>query len=162
EPQTVRDGAVLPTDKRFPCTECGKFFYYKSHLMRTHTMEKPFSCLECEKSFVKKSVLIRHQRTHSGEKPYSCSECGKCFVQKSKLVLHLRSHTGEKPFSCPDCGKCFSENPVLLYIRDPTQPSRCISALSAGNVFYMNFAGHHSSHVGKKHTLIYTSDILHG
>ncbi|PIO37928.1 hypothetical protein AB205_0124040 [Aquarana catesbeiana] len=29
EPQTVRDGAVLPTDKRFSCTECGKCFCFK-------------------------------------------------------------------------------------------------------------------------------------
>ncbi|PIO14493.1 hypothetical protein AB205_0059570 [Aquarana catesbeiana] len=29
EPQTVRDGAVLPTEKRFSCTECGKCFRFK-------------------------------------------------------------------------------------------------------------------------------------
>ncbi|PIO15364.1 hypothetical protein AB205_0191790, partial [Aquarana catesbeiana] len=30
EPQTVRDGAILPTAKRFSCTECGKSFHSKS------------------------------------------------------------------------------------------------------------------------------------
>ncbi|PIO29284.1 hypothetical protein AB205_0008940, partial [Aquarana catesbeiana] len=40
EPQTVRDGAVLPTEKSFSCTECGKCFHFKSNLnvhKRTHT-----------------------------------------------------------------------------------------------------------------------------
>ncbi|PIO34025.1 hypothetical protein AB205_0059360, partial [Aquarana catesbeiana] len=58
EPQTVRDGAILPIDKRFSCPECGKCFSNKTN-------------------------LYRHQRSHTGEKLYSCPECGKCFSQKS-------------------------------------------------------------------------------
>ncbi|PIO27439.1 hypothetical protein AB205_0195320, partial [Aquarana catesbeiana] len=58
EPQTVRDGAVLPTDKRFSCTECGKGFQFKS-------------------------ALNVHKRSHTGEKPYTCPDCGKCFSQTS-------------------------------------------------------------------------------
>ncbi|PIO14446.1 hypothetical protein AB205_0184420, partial [Aquarana catesbeiana] len=121
------------------------------------------------KCFLSKWHLDAHQRSHTGEKPYSCPECRKCFSIKSNLDTHQRLHTGEKPYSCPECGKCFSDksslsyhqkshSPVFLYIGGPTQPLRCISALSAGNDFYINVAGH----VGKKHTLIYTSDILHG
>ncbi|PIO10818.1 hypothetical protein AB205_0164680, partial [Aquarana catesbeiana] len=80
EPQTVRDGAVLPTDKRFSCTECGKCFRFKSRLnvhIRSHKGEKPYSCPECWKCFSQKSDLYKHQRSHRGEKLYFCSECEK-------------------------------------------------------------------------------------
>ncbi|XP_077346255.1 uncharacterized protein LOC143989851 [Lithobates pipiens] len=116
EPQTVRDGAVLPTEKRLSCTECGKCFRSKSKLnvhIRSHTGEKPYSCTECGKCFSQKSDLSTHQRSHTGEKPYSCPECGKCFSQTSHLSTHQRSHTGEKPYSCPECGKCFPEKSSL-------------------------------------------------
>ncbi|XP_040203486.1 zinc finger protein 572-like [Rana temporaria] len=126
EPQTVRDAAVLPTEKKFSCTECGKFFQIKSNLnahKRSHTGEKPFSCPDCGKCFSKKSHLITHQRLHTGEKPFSCSWCEKCFVQKSELVIHQRSHTGEKPFSCPECGKCYSRKSHLCrHQRSHTTP----------------------------------------
>ncbi|XP_073467283.1 uncharacterized protein [Aquarana catesbeiana] len=143
EPQTVRDGAVLPTDRRFSCTECGKSFRFKSAFnmhKRSHTGEKPYSCPECGKCYSQKSHLSRHQRSHLGEKPYSCSECGKCFLQKSELFKHQSSHTGAKPYfctkfrrrlvkkselvryqsshtgekySCNECGKCFSRKSIF-------------------------------------------------
>ncbi|PIO11578.1 hypothetical protein AB205_0127140, partial [Aquarana catesbeiana] len=115
EPQTVRDGAVLPTDKRFSCTECGKCFCFISSLnvhKRSHTGEKAYSCPECGKCFHHTSSLYRHQRCHMVEKPYSCSECQRCFVCKSELVRHQRSHK-EKAYSCPECEKCFSEKSNL-------------------------------------------------
>ncbi|XP_063819039.1 zinc finger protein 34-like isoform X2 [Pseudophryne corroboree] len=98
-------------EKPFPCSECGKYFTSKSHLVkhqRSHTGENTYPCSECGKCFIQNSHLVVHQRHHTGEKPFTCSECGKCFIQKSHLVEHQRSHTGEKPFPCPECGKCFT------------------------------------------------------
>ncbi|XP_077346004.1 uncharacterized protein LOC143989632 [Lithobates pipiens] len=111
-PQTVRDGAVLPTDRRFSCTECGKSFRFKSRLnvhKRSHTGEKPYSCSECGKCFSHKVNLQTHQRSHTGEKPYSCPECGKCFSVISHVYRHQILHTEKKPYSCAECGKCFSQ-----------------------------------------------------
>ncbi|XP_073467948.1 uncharacterized protein [Aquarana catesbeiana] len=155
EPQTVRDGAVLPTEKSFSCTECGKCFRFKSKLnehKRSHTGEKPYSCPECRKCFSKTSSLSTHQRSHTGEKPYSCPECRKCFIQKSDLVRHQRSHTGEKPYSCPECGKCFSEKASLsTHQRSHTGQNRyscpvCGKCFSQKSHLYI----HQRSHTGEK------------
>ncbi|XP_073467891.1 uncharacterized protein [Aquarana catesbeiana] len=155
EPQTVRDGAVLPTEKRFSCTECGKCFPSKSHLnvhKRSHTGEKPYSCTECKKCFPSKFHLNVHIRTHTGEKPYSCPECGKRFRLKSKLNEHIRSHTGEKPYSCPECGKCFRLTSKLNeHIRSHTgekpyscpECGKCFSHKSSLGI-------HQTSHTGEK------------
>ncbi|XP_077346022.1 uncharacterized protein LOC143989641 [Lithobates pipiens] len=155
EPQTVRDGAVLPTDGRFSCTECGKCFHFNSHLnrhRRSHTGEKPFSCSECGKCFIHKSHLVTHQRSHTGEKPYSCSDCGKCFSDKSQYCRHQRLHTGEKPYSCPECGKCFSRKSRLsIHHRSHTgekpyscpECRKCFSSKS-------NLCIHQRSHTGVK------------
>ncbi|XP_069605978.1 zinc finger protein 25-like isoform X3 [Ranitomeya imitator] len=97
--------------KSFSCSECGKYFTWKSQFVthqRTHTGEKPFSCSECGKCFNRKWVLDNHQKTHTGEKPFSCPECGKCFNRKWFYDSHLRIHTGERPFSCSECGKYFT------------------------------------------------------
>ncbi|XP_077341399.1 uncharacterized protein LOC143986867 [Lithobates pipiens] len=155
EPQTVRDGAILPTEKRFSCTECGKFFQFKSHFIvhkRSHTGEKPYSCLDCGKCFSVKSHLITHQRSHTGEKPYSCFECGKCFKQKSELVSHQRSHTGEKPFSCTECGKCFKQKSVLVTHQRSHTKEKPYSCTECGRCFSdkSNLCSHQRLHMSEK------------
>ncbi|XP_040282542.1 zinc finger protein 793-like isoform X5 [Bufo bufo] len=114
--QTGRKRRGPRVEKAFPCSECGKCFNFKSHLVehqRSHTGEKPYACSECGKCYSQKSKVLKHLQFHIGEKPYSCAECGKCFTQKSCLVKHQRIHTGEKPFSCLECGRCFTLKPNL-------------------------------------------------
>ncbi|XP_073467711.1 uncharacterized protein [Aquarana catesbeiana] len=155
EPQTVRDGAVLPTDKKLSCAECGKCFPFKSNLdvhKRSHTGEKPYPCPECGKCFSVKSHLHTHQRSHTGEKPYFCTECGKCFSQKSTLSKHQRSHTGEKPYSCPECGKCFSRKSDLCTHQRSHTGEKPYSCPECGQCFSRMSAlyKHQRSHTGEK------------
>ncbi|XP_073467393.1 uncharacterized protein [Aquarana catesbeiana] len=155
EPQTVRDGVVLSTEKSFSCDECGKSFRFKCHLnehKRSHTGEKPYSCPECGKCFSHNSNLYTHRRLHTGEKSLSCSQCGKCFLDKSNLNAHQKSHTEERPYSCPECGKCFSRNSSLyIHWRSHTgekpyvcpECGKCFSQKSHLSI-------HQRSHTGEK------------
>ncbi|XP_040276698.1 zinc finger protein 528-like [Bufo bufo] len=102
------DRRIRTREKPFSCPKCGKYFAYKSELVRherSHTGEKPYSCSECGKCFTVRQTLVKHVIRHRGEKPHSCSECGRCFSENSSLVKHKRIHTGEKPYSCSECGK---------------------------------------------------------
>ncbi|XP_077346075.1 uncharacterized protein LOC143989681 [Lithobates pipiens] len=155
EPQTVRDGAVLPTDKRFACTECGKCFRFLSRLnehKRSHMVEKSYSCTECGKCFRSKYGLNVHTRSHMGEKPYSCPECGKCFSDNSNLYRHQRSHAGEKPYSCPECGKCFSDKSNLYRHQRLHTGEKRYSCSECGKYFMQKLAlvTHQMHHSGKK------------
>ncbi|PIO24343.1 hypothetical protein AB205_0171600, partial [Aquarana catesbeiana] len=167
EPQTVRDGAVLPTDKRFSCTECGKCFHFKFNLdehKRSHTEEKPHPCPECGKCFLKKSHLSTHQRSHAvqkpfscpeshtGEKPYSCPMCGKCFSDKSHLNRHERLHMGKKPYSCPECGKCYSEKSHLYRHQKLHTGEKPHSCSDCGKCFLQKseLVTHKRLHTGEK------------
>ncbi|XP_073467723.1 uncharacterized protein [Aquarana catesbeiana] len=155
EPQTVRVGAILSTDKRFSCTECGKGFHFKSGLnvhKRTHTGEKPYSCFECEKCFSNISHLYRHQKSHTGEKSLSCSECGKCFSQMYNLYTHQRSHRGEKLYSCSECGKCFSRKSSLYTHQRAHMGEKPYSCPDCGKCFLdkSNLKTHQRSHTGQK------------
>ncbi|XP_077345698.1 uncharacterized protein LOC143989444 isoform X1 [Lithobates pipiens] len=155
EPQTVRDGAVLPTEKRFSCTECGKRFRFKSGLnvhKRTHTGEKPYSCSVCRKSFSEKSNLYKHQKLHTDEKSYSCSICGKCFSQKLKFIMHQRSHMGKKLPSCSECGKCFVRKSELVIHQRSHTREKPFSCPECGKCFSQKSSlyTHQRSHTGEK------------
>ncbi|XP_077341434.1 uncharacterized protein LOC143986901 [Lithobates pipiens] len=155
EPQTVRDGAVLPTEKSFSCTECGKCFRFKSDLnvhKRSHIGEKLYFCPECGKCFSQKSHLYTHKRSHTGEKPYSCPECRQCFSEKSSLYTHQRSHTGEKPHSCPVCGKCFSVKSNLTTHQRAHTGEKPYSCPECGKCFSRKSSlyTHQRSHTGEK------------
>ncbi|XP_066461443.1 zinc finger protein OZF-like [Eleutherodactylus coqui] len=141
-------------EKTCSCSECGKCFTEKSHLVthqRSHTEEKQFSCSECGKFFTYKSHLVRHQRSHTGEKPFSCSECGKCFTGKSDLVRHQRIHTGEKPFSCSECGKCFAQKAQLVQHQRSHTGEKPFSCLECGKCFTgkSGLVNHQRSHTGE-------------
>ncbi|XP_073398041.1 uncharacterized protein [Dendrobates tinctorius] len=151
----IKKQTAPKANKPFSCSECGKYFTWKSHFVthqRIHTGEKPFFCSECGKCFNRKSVLDSHQRTHTGEKPFSCSECGKCFAHKSYFVTHHRIHTGEKPFSCSECGKCFNRKSVLDIHQRTHTGEKPFSCSECGKCFNSKSecVKHQRTHTGEK------------
>ncbi|XP_073411683.1 gastrula zinc finger protein XlCGF66.1-like isoform X2 [Dendrobates tinctorius] len=141
--------------KSFYCSECGKYFTWKSHFVnhqRTHTGKKPFSCSDCGKCFNQKCNLVIHQRTHTGEKPFSCSQCGKCFAHKSHFVEHHRTHTGERPFSCSECGKYFARKSNFVTHLKTHTGEKPFSCPECGKCFIRKdrLVKHRRTHTGEK------------
>ncbi|XP_052000329.1 zinc finger protein 865-like [Xyrauchen texanus] len=75
--------------------------------------DKTFQCSECGKGFKKKGHLLQHGVIHSGARPYSCTTCSRAFNRRESLTRHEKIHE-EKPFRCPACGRCFRESTSLL------------------------------------------------
>ncbi|XP_073403873.1 uncharacterized protein [Dendrobates tinctorius] len=141
--------------KLISCSECGKCFISKKHLVRhqrIHSGEKLFLCSECEKCFTRKENLFMHKRIHTGEKSYLCSECGKCFTNNSNLVRHQRIHTGEKPYSCLECGKCFTNNSNLISHQRMHTKKNLFSCSKCGKCFTQKgtLVYHQRTHTGEK------------
>ncbi|XP_065275078.1 zinc finger protein 774-like [Emys orbicularis] len=101
--ETAAQQRILKGERKNICSQCGKIFPRRSHLIiheRIHTGERPYECCECRKTFTRRSTLISHQRTHTGARPYECCECGKTFTRHSDLIRHQRIHTGASPSEC--------------------------------------------------------------
>ncbi|KAL0983784.1 hypothetical protein UPYG_G00132770 [Umbra pygmaea] len=59
--------------------------------------EKPNSCSQCGKIFKQKSHVLRHIRgVHSDVRPYCCPQCNKGFAQKYDLARHQTQVHGKK------------------------------------------------------------------
>jgi len=74
----------------------------------------------CGKFFRYKSEIIRHTATHSESRPFIChyDNCFKAFKRNDALENHVRSsHTKETPFICPfpDCGMKFTTHGSFRY-----------------------------------------------
>ncbi|XP_053567562.1 oocyte zinc finger protein XlCOF7.1-like isoform X2 [Bombina bombina] len=137
------------------CSECGKCFLKKSHLLKhlqIHTGEKPLSCSICGECFNHKKNLVAHEKIHTGEKGFLCSDCGKCFTQKSHLIDHHRIHTGEKAFSCSGCGKCFTQKSNLIKHQKIHTGEKGFSCSDCGKCFTQkaNLVKHKKIHTGEK------------
>ncbi|MCJ8728781.1 hypothetical protein PDJAM_G00008630 [Pangasius djambal] len=75
--------------------------------------DKTFHCSDCGKGFKKKGHLLQHGVIHSGARPFACSTCSRAFNRRESLTRHEKIHE-EKPFRCPACGRCFRESTSLL------------------------------------------------
>ncbi|XP_026854900.2 zinc finger protein 865 [Electrophorus electricus] len=78
-----------------------------------HSPDKNFQCSDCGKGFKKKGHLLQHGVIHSGARPYACTTCSRAFNRRESLTRHEKIHE-EKPFRCPACGRCFRESTSLL------------------------------------------------
>ncbi|KAF7686314.1 hypothetical protein HF521_015676 [Silurus meridionalis] len=85
-------------DKTYCCTECGKGFKKRGHLLQhgvIHSGARPYACSTCERSFNRES-LTRHEKIHE-DKPYRCPACDRCFRESTSLLNHAASGSCGKP-----------------------------------------------------------------
>jgi hypothetical protein len=93
--------------KKFICkyAGCGKFFRYKSEIIRhiaTHSESRPFVCHydNCFKSFKRNDALENHIRSsHTKETPFACPfpECGMKFTTHGSFRYHVLKHNKQLP-----------------------------------------------------------------
>jgi len=62
------------------------------HTRAVHLQVRSHVCSECGRAFVERSHLVRHQRTHLPEKPFACSQCSYTSTRRDKLKEHCARH----------------------------------------------------------------------
>ncbi|CDQ88591.1 unnamed protein product [Oncorhynchus mykiss] len=95
----LRSHDTSSEDKTFCCTECGKGFKKRGHLLQhgvIHSGARPFACGVCQRSFNRRESLTRHEKIHD-DKPFRCPACGRCFRESTSLLNHAASGTCGKP-----------------------------------------------------------------
>ncbi|KAM9325118.1 gastrula zinc finger protein XlCGF66.1-like [Gastrophryne carolinensis] len=140
--------------KNFQCSECGKCFTQKAHVLRhakIHLEEKAHACSVCGRCYAHKSQLASHLRSHTSGKWFSCPECGICFGHKISLVRHQRIHTKEETFSCSDCGRCFTQKSHLVDHRRTHTGEKPYSCSQCGKRFAVKrgLVSHEKIHSGQ-------------
>ncbi|XP_069834871.1 zinc finger protein 34-like [Dendropsophus ebraccatus] len=82
------------------CSECGKYFLKKAHLVAhqsSHMAPSPVDCPVCGETFYSASQLSNHRKSHRHKKTFMCHQCGQNWPDKAKLYLDQRRHVREKP-----------------------------------------------------------------
>ncbi|KAM4601083.1 uncharacterized protein ACJ7VT_020920 isoform 2-T7 [Polymixia lowei] len=104
-PHSTQDTSQPPSnscpspDKMFNCTDCGKGFKKKGHLLQhgvIHSSARPYGCSTCSRAFNRRESLTRHEKIHE-EKPFRCPACGRSFRESTSLLNHAASGTCGKP-----------------------------------------------------------------
>ncbi|XP_031155327.2 uncharacterized protein si:dkeyp-69b9.6 isoform X1 [Sander lucioperca] len=97
-PQPSTNSCPSP-DKIFHCSDCGKGFKKKGHLLQhgvIHSTARPYGCSTCSRAFNRRESLTRHEKIHE-EKPFRCPACGRAFRESTSLLNHAASGTCGKP-----------------------------------------------------------------
>ncbi|PIO25045.1 hypothetical protein AB205_0086890, partial [Aquarana catesbeiana] len=167
EPQTERDGAVLPTDSKVEDEDITQYSPGEDLFTRNTVRdgagpsyssypEEPQTVRDgagpSYSSYPEEPQTVRDGAILPTFKRFPCTECGKCFRFKSGLNEHKRSHTGEKPYSCPECGKYFSRKSNLYTHQRSHRGLNPFTCSECGTCFLHkpDLIKHQRSHMGEK------------
>ena len=65
------------------------------HTRAVHLQVRSHVCSECGRAFVERSHLVRHMRTHLAVKPFTCPRCSYTSSRRDKLKDHCARHHPE-------------------------------------------------------------------